>query len=157
MADATYNVTGAQLAGLGISPDQLATLTASPTATATAAAPTGLAGIGGSASGLGSNLGVGGASGAGFNTGLGLNVGTGQLALGGLSTLGNLWTAWNATQLAQKSFDFNKQLASDNYSNQAGAYNTNLNNIASSRAKMENQSPGQEQAYVNANQLKTTV
>jgi hypothetical protein len=111
----------------------------------------------GGLNGIGNIGGAPGAAGNSFNTGFGANIGTGQLALGGLQTLGNLWTAWNANQLAQKSFDFNKTLASDNYTNQSTSYNTNLNDIASARAKMENQTPGQEQAYVSANQLKTTV
>ena len=92
-----------------------------------------------------------------FGTGIGMNVGTGQLALGGLSTLGNLWTAWNATQLANKQFKFNSQLASDNYTNQAQAYNTNLTDRESARGAMENLSPGQVAAYKNANTVKTVM
>lgn len=90
-------------------------------------------------------------------TPIGMNVGTGQLGVGGLSALGNLWTAWNATELAKKSFDFNKQLSSDNYTNQSQAYNTNLQNIATSRGAMENQSQGQVQNYIAGNSVKTTV
>jgi len=108
----------------------------------------GSGGINGGGIGAGTN---------GFNTGFGVNVGTGQLALNGLSTLGNLWTAWNSEQLANKSFNFNKQLSSDNYTNQAQAYNTNLQDIASSRGAMENQTPAQVAAYTAANNLKTTV
>lgn len=141
MADQMFNVSAAQLASLGVPPDQISSLT--PSTPAPAPGSGGLFGIGG--------------AGAGFNTSLGLNVGTGQLALGGLSTLGNLWTAWNATQLAQKSFDFNKKLSSDNYTNQADAYNTNLGNIGRSRAVAENQSAATAQAYQDNNKLKTTV
>jgi len=104
--------------------------------------------------------GVGGAPGGAQNnlsTNLGWNVGTGQLAVGGLTALGNLWTAYNATELAKQSFNFNKQLSSDNYTNQSQAYNTNLQNIASARGVMENQSPDATNAYIASHSVKTTV
>lgn len=102
---------------------------------------------------IGNGAGVAG----GLNTGFGMNIGTGQLALGGLSTLGNLWTAWNAEKLAQQSFDFNKTLASDNYTNQADAYNTELAGKAQARGVMENQSPATTNSFIAANSLKNTV
>lgn len=92
-----------------------------------------------------------------LSVGLGANVGTGQLAIGGLSALGNLWTAWNATDLAKKSFNFNKQVTQTNLANQAETYNTNLADRANSRAVMENQAPGQAQAYIAAHSLKGTL
>lgn len=112
---------------------------------------------------FGSNFGgIGGIGGpqqqqSGLGAAFGPNIGTGQLALGGLQTLGNLWTAWNANQLAQKSFNFQKQLSSDNYTNQADSYNTNLTGLESARASMENLTPAQVSAYDKANSLKTTV
>lgn len=112
-----------------------------------------LGGIGG-AGGIG-GVGVGAQNGLG--AGLGANIGTGQLVLGGLGTLGNLWTAWNANQLAQQSFAFNKTLASQNYANQAQSYNTNLTGMESARASMENLTPAQVSAYDSANSLKTTL
>lgn len=142
MAD-PFSISSDQLANFGFNPQQLASMQAGTF-------------------NFGQNSGAGGAAGGlagnnAFGAGLGMNVGTGQLALGGLSTLGNLWTAWNATDLANKQFKFNSQLASDNYTNQAQAYNTNLTDRESARGAMENLSPGQVAAYNNANSLKTTM
>jgi hypothetical protein len=119
--------------------------------------------IGGAAAGAGgvgaaALPGVGGAAGAmGLGATLGMNVGTGQLAVGGLSALGNLWTAYNATELARQSFNFNKTLASDNYTNQAQAYNTNRADTLNSRGAMENLSPAATNASIAAQSVKTTV
>lgn len=96
--------------------------------------------------GLGANTG---AAGLGF----GANLGTGQLALSGLGTLGNLWTAWNATQLANKSFDFTKNLATTNLDNSVTSYNTNLSDKINARYAQEGQSSQSAQAYINANKL----
>jgi len=146
------NLTADQLSGIGITlpPDQLAQLQ-SLVSTNSGSSLTGGT--------TGNQIGqIGGLNNQnGMNTQIGPNVGTGQLALGGLQTLGNLWTAWNAEQLAQQSFNFNKTLASDNYTNQAQSYNTKLTDTANTRAAMENQTQGQAQNYINANQLKTTV
>jgi hypothetical protein len=86
-------------------------------------------------------------------TGLGVNIGTGQLLLGGLGTLGNLWTAWNASDLAKKQFNFQKDLSTANYANQASAYNTHLEDRAYARYAQENKSPGEAAAYIGAHQV----
>lgn len=137
MAD-PFSISSDQLANFGFNPQQLASMQAGTF-------------------NFGQNNGAGGAAGGLAATGLGANIGTAQLALGGLSTLGNLWTAWNATDLAKKQFKFQSQLASDNYTNQSQAYNTNLTDRESARGAMENLSPGQVAAYNNANSLKTTM
>ena len=139
MADA-FTISSDQLANMGFPPDQIAKMQ-SGTFNFGQSNPVG--GAGGAAAGLG----------AGF----GANIGTGQLALGGLSALGNLWTAWNATDLAKKQFNFNKQLSSSNFMNQEQTYNTNLADRESSRAAMENLSPAAANAYVSANSLKTII
>jgi hypothetical protein len=162
MAD-PFNITSDQLSGMGATPAQIQQF---QNGSFNFGGGAGNSNGGNGTSGLFSNGfgappvfggSTGAGAGVGLGAGLGANIGTGQLALGALGTLGNLWTSWNADQLAQKSFNFQKTLASDNYTNQADSYNTNLQDIASSRAKMENQTQSQEQAYVAANQLKTTV
>ena len=153
-------VTADQLASIGITDPnvQQAYINFNPSsAGSSGSAQNGLSSAAVPSSGPGSGNLLNGATSNGLNTGFGMNIGTGQLALNGLSTLGNLWTAWNAQQLAQQSFNFNKTLASDNYANQAQAYNTQLGNIESERASMTNQTPAQAQAYVQQHSVKTTV
>lgn len=111
---------------------------------------------GGSAGGLNLSS-IGTTNNNAIGTGLGFNVGTGQLLLGGLSTLGNLWTAWNATELAKKQFDFQKKMSLANYTNQTTTYNTNLEDRARARYNMENKSQGEADAYVAGHKLNTTL
>ena len=59
-----------------------------------------------------------GGSGNQFNTSLGLNYGTGQLAIGGIGALGNLWNAYQANQLANKTYNFQSGMANTNLANQ---------------------------------------
>jgi hypothetical protein len=89
----------------------------------------------------------------GPGTTLGLNTGTGQLAVGGLQTLGNLWNAYQSNALAQKTFNFNKDLTNTNLANQTQAYNTTLAGQATARSAQENQSPQQALDFINANKL----
>lgn len=150
MADPTYTLTGAQLSGLGASPEQIQALN-SPNFLGGGSGP-GLFGQGAS-----NPIGGPAAANTGLGASLGPNIGTGQLAVGGLSALGNLWTAWNATNLAKQSFNFNKTLATDNYTNSADAYNSAVADKANTRAVMENQTPGQAQSYIAANSVKNTI
>ena len=86
-------------------------------------------------------------------TGLGFNIGTGQLALGGLQTLGNLWTAWNATNLANKQFDFQKDVTNTNLNNSIKSYNTNLEDKINSRFFTEGKSMAAALDFINAHKL----
>lgn len=97
--------------------------------------------------------GIQGAPGSPMATGLGWNIGTGQLALGGLASLGNLWNAWQATSLANKTFDFNKRMTETNLANQLRSYNTALEDRARSRAVAEGQTAQEQADYVSRNRL----
>jgi hypothetical protein len=90
---------------------------------------------------------------SGMGTEIGVNTGTGQLALGGLQTLGNLWNAYQSSSLANKAFNFNRDLANTNLSNQTQAYNTNLSGQADARFAQENKSPAQALDFFNAHKL----
>jgi hypothetical protein len=93
----------------------------------------------------GSNLGPG--------TSIGPNLGTGQLAMSGLQTLGGLWNAYQASSLANKSFNFNRDLANTNLGNQTQAYNTNLEGQSGARFAQENKTPAQALDFFNAHKL----
>lgn len=97
-----------------------------------------------------------GQGGAGFGDsgmGFGLNMGTGRLALGALGTVGNLWQAWNANQMAQKTFNFQRDIMNTNLTNSIKSYNTQLEDRARSRAVTEGQTDEERQAYVDRNRL----
>ena len=85
--------------------------------------------------------------------GLGWNIGTGQLALSGLGALGNLWSAWNANNLANRTFNFQRNMAERNLTNQTQSYNTQLEDRARARAHTEGQSAAERDAYVARNRL----
>jgi hypothetical protein len=89
----------------------------------------------------------------GLGTGLGWNIGTAQLALGGLETIGSLWNAWQANKLAKAQFNFQKNFANANLSNQIQNYNTTLEDRSRSRAFTEGQDPATAQAYIDHNRL----
>jgi hypothetical protein len=112
---------------------------------------TGTGPTGGLASGIGSGSPT--AAPGGFGTGLGWNIGTAQLALGGLETIGSLWNAWQANKLAKAQFNFQKNFANANLSNQIQSYNTALEDRSRSRAFTEGQDPATAQAYVDHNRL----
>jgi hypothetical protein len=83
---------------------------------------------------------------------LGWNVGTGQLALGGLQSLYN---AWQASELAKRTFAFNKEIANTNLNNQIRSYNTQLEDRAGSRAAYMAESGGFDAAgYVDRNRAR---
>jgi hypothetical protein len=65
--------------------------------------------------------------------GLDWNVGTGQLALSGIQTIGNIYNAWQAQDLAKKTFAFNRDIANTNLNNSIRSYNTALEDRAASR------------------------
>lgn len=85
--------------------------------------------------------------------GLNWNLGTGRLALGALGTVGNLWQAWNANQMAQKTFNFQRDIMNTNLTNSIKSYNTQLEDRARSRAVTEGQTDEERQAYVDRNRL----
>lgn len=85
--------------------------------------------------------------------GFGWNMGTGRLALGALGTVGNLWQAWNANQMAQKTFNFQRDIMNTNLTNSIKSYNTQLEDRARSRAVTEGQTDEERQAYVDRNRL----
>lgn len=84
---------------------------------------------------------------------LGWNMGTGRLAMGALGTAGSLWQSWNANQLAQKTFNFQKDVMNTNLRNSIQSYNTQLEDRARSRAVTEGQTDQQRQEYVDRNRL----
>lgn len=89
----------------------------------------------------------------GAATPFGMNVGTGQLALSGLGAIGNAYSAWNASNLAKKQFDFTSGLARTNLANQVKSYNTALSDKARSRGAAEGQSQAQVDQYVASNRM----
>lgn len=128
------------------------------TFTPSSAAILGTAGGGDSSGGIGSFLnGIFGGGGstpdATGGAGFGLNTGTGRGVLGALGTAGNLWQSWNANQLAQKTFNFQRNLANTNLTNSIRAYNTQLEDRARSRAVVEGQTDQQRQDYIDRNRL----
>lgn len=149
MAD-PFSITSDQLAGIGATPQQLSQLQQMVQSGSNNSGSFSSL-FGGSGAVTANTAGAAGAS------GLGLNIGTGQLALGGLGALGNLWTAWNATELAKKQFDFQKKLGTANYYNQMQTYNTNLEDRAYARYAMENKSPAEADAYISSHRLRPMV
>lgn len=90
---------------------------------------------------------------AGANNGLGFNLGTGQLALGGLSALTGLMQGNKAMGLARDQFDFTKNLANTNLTNQVQSYNTSLADRLNARGVAQGQSAADIQAAIDANRL----
>ena len=115
----------------------------------------GIAGFSGSVPGAGgvSPMGGQGLMGGDSGMGFGWNMGTGRLALGALGTVGNLWQAWNANQMAQKTFNFQRDIMNTNLTNSIKSYNTQLEDRARSRAVTEGQTDEERQAYVDRNRL----
>lgn len=120
--------------GGGAAPLSLPNVTANPT--------------GAGVTGLGAGV-----PGSPMATGLDWNIGTGQLALGGLASLGNFWNAWQATSLANKTFNFQKNMAETNLANQIRSYNTSLEDRARARAVAEGQTAQEQADYVARNRL----
>jgi len=92
-------------------------------------------------------------SGPGQMGGLGMNLDTLKLGLSGLGTIGNLWAAFEARNLAKKQFNFTKDVTNTNLANSIQSYNTALEDRARSRAKVEGQSSGEMQGYIDKNKL----
>jgi hypothetical protein len=65
----------------------------------------------------------------------------------------NLGQAWNANQLAQKTFNFQRDVMNTNLTNSIKSYNTQLEDRARSRAVTEGQTDQQRQDYVDRNRL----
>ncbi len=87
----------------------------------------------------------------GFNwnrLGAGINFG-----VQGLSALGNLWGAFQSNRMAQRQFDFTKDITNTNLNNQIKTYNTSLEDRARSRAAVEGQSPQETQDWIERNRL----
>lgn len=139
-------ITPAGVGGAGIS--QAIGQLAAPQAQAFASPVTGAAGIPG--------VGLNGNAAA---TPLGWNVGTLNLGLGGLQALGNIWSAWQANQLAQKQFAFQKDVTNTNLANQIQSYNTTLEDRVRARAQVEQgqanglQPGAQAQSYLDSHKL----
>lgn len=117
-----------------LSPTQRAYLNTLSVSAPTASGASGSTGVSGVAAGTD---GVGG-------SGFGWNMDTARLALGGLQTLGSLFMANRSYGLAKDQFNFQKDLANTNLTNQIQSYNTSLADRAAARAHME----GRDQAYV---------
>jgi hypothetical protein len=101
--------------------------------------------------------GMGGPGGGfGGGSGFGFNVPTAQVALSGLNILGSLFAGFKSLGLAKKQFKFQKEFANANLANQMKTYNTALEDRSRSRAKVEDQTPEQAQAYVDRNRLTRT-
>jgi hypothetical protein len=110
------------------------------------------------ATGVNGVLGAAGAAGpttpAGIfaGTGIGRNLGTLQLGVGGLQALAGLYTAWQASDLAKKTFSFNRDMANTNLGNQIRSYNTALSDRARSREIAEGGQHGfNAQRYIEEN------
>lgn len=76
-----------------------------------------------------------------------------KLLGGGISTLGNLYNSFQAQKLARESFNFQKNFANKNLSNQIASYNTALDDRARSRGVAEGQSQQQVDDYIAKNRL----
>lgn len=105
------------------------------------------------AQGLGSwfgGLGLGQMGGSGGSSGL---LGLGQLGLSGLGTLGSLYTAFGGLNLAKDQFNFQKQFAEKNLTNQTKSYNTALSDKANARYFTEGKPQSEADSYIAANKL----
>lgn len=87
-------------------------------------------------------------------TGLGKNIQTLGLGLDGLKTLGSMWGAYQTLKLANKQFDFNKQVTNENLGNQIQSYNTAIADKARGRSSYEGTGQAATDKYVADNSLK---
>jgi hypothetical protein len=116
--------------------------------------PSSISGVGAAPAGSLPGSGAGVIPGTGDSgMGFGMNMGTGRLALGAIGAGANLWQAWNANQLAQKTFNFQRDVMSTNLTNSIRSYNTQLEDRARARTVTEGQSDAERQAYVDRNRL----
>lgn len=99
------------------------------------------------------NLDVSSLSQLGGTNGLGFNLPTAQLGLSALGSLGSLIGAFNASNLAQKQFDYTKGVTDTNLNNSIKSYNTSLSDRARARGAVEGQSAAETQAYIDKNSL----
>lgn len=73
--------------------------------------------------------------------------------ISGIGTLGNLWGSSRALGLARDQFNFQKDFANTNLTNQIKSYNTALEDRARTRAAVEGQSQDSAQSYIDRNRL----
>lgn len=100
--------------------------------------------------------GAGAAGGIGKSNGIG-TMGYVNAGLSGLQTLGSLWMGLKQMKLANKQFNFSRDMANTNLANQMKTYNTALSDRARSRGFTEGQSQGQIDSYTAANSLSKTT
>lgn len=98
-------------------------------------------------------LAMGGNQAGGFLDGLGMNMGTAKLGLEGINSIGNLWNAFQAQKLANKQFEYTKNVTDTNLINSIKSYNTTLEDRINSRAKVQGMSSAESQAYIDKNRL----
>ena len=89
----------------------------------------------------------------------GLNMDTAKFGLEGLRAIGNLYGGFQASNLANKQFNFAKDYANTNLVNQIKSYNTRLEDRANSRASyLADTAPANyARDYVDQNKLSRTV
>lgn len=87
------------------------------------------------------------------NIGFGANIGTGRLALGAVQGIGNLYNSWQAQGMANKQFEFTKNLAQRNLANSIQSYNTRLEGTARARGITEGQPASVTAEYLDRNRL----
>lgn len=76
-----------------------------------------------------------------------------KIGMGGLQTLGNLWGAWQSNNLANKSFNFQRDMANRNLANTTAAYNSRMTDHANTLASLNSWSDKQKQDYITQNRL----
>lgn len=86
-------------------------------------------------------------------TPFGFNLGTGQMLFSGLGSIGNLLNSFQANQMAGKQFNFTRDLANTNLTNQIKAYNTRLEDRARARAVTEGKDENYVSSYIDKNKL----
>lgn len=92
-------------------------------------------------------------------SGFGLNMDTAKFGLEGLRAIGNLYGGFQASNLANKQFNFAKDYANRNFLNQVTAFNTRLEDRANSRASYlaDTAPPNYARDYIDQNKLSRTV
>ncbi len=85
--------------------------------------------------------------------GFGLNMDTARLGVAGIGTIGNLWMAYQAQQLANKQFDYTKDVTDQNVANQIKSYNTTLSDKIRSRVFTEGGTQQEADKYLQKNRL----
>ena len=92
-------------------------------------------------------------------SGFGLNMDTAKFGLEGLKSIGNLYGGFQASNLANKQFNFAKDYANRNFLNQVTAFNTRLEDRANARASyLADTAPANyARDYVDQNKLSRTV